>query len=294
MASISGRVTDTSGTIPISGATVWLKKSETVLTDADGRFTLTGIGVIKGQIIQEFPCKVSALIKNGLLQINVTEESPVEVVAYTLQGKIISNIQKTVAAGTHSIAFSHRGEGVYLYKVKLGNNDFLLYGNSIGGILQETALSHHALAKKSTDSAAFNDMIVITKEGYLNNQMIVTSSDISGLEIKLILQDAGTVTDIEGNIYHAIRIGNQIWTVENLRTTKYNDGSAIPLVTDNLAWKMGTTPAYCYFNNTNDEDSMKRFGVLYNWYAVDTKKLAPAGWHVPADSEWTILVNPIQ
>ena len=82
-----------------------------------------------------------------------------------------------------------------------------------------------------------------------------------------------------------------MWTVENLRTTKYSDGTPIPLVTDGTAWEKLTTPGYCYYDNTTHADNIKKFGALYNWYAVDTKKLAPKGWHVPTDAEWTILQN---
>lgn len=103
-------------------------------------------------------------------------------------------------------------------------------------------------------------------------------------------QESSTVTDIDGNVYHTVKIGNQVWTVENLRTTKYNDGSPIPHITD-TAWANDTLGAYCYYNNTTNADSIKKYGALYNWYTVDTKKLAPAGWHVPTDAEWDTLQN---
>jgi uncharacterized protein (TIGR02145 family) len=100
-----------------------------------------------------------------------------------------------------------------------------------------------------------------------------------------------SVTDIDGNVYHTVRIGTQVWTVENLRTTKYIDGSAIPFVIDNSIWLTHSSPGYCYYNNTTNTDSIKLFGALYNWYAVNTKKLAPSGWHVPMDAEWDTLQN---
>jgi uncharacterized protein (TIGR02145 family) len=106
-----------------------------------------------------------------------------------------------------------------------------------------------------------------------------------------------TVTDIDGNVYQTVKIGNQIWTTENLRVTKYNDGSEIPNITDNIAWEAcssSTAPAYCYYNNTTNTDSIKKFGALYNWYAVspaNLKKIAPAGWHVPSYAEWVTLMN---
>src|SRR5674476_633708 len=101
---------------------------------------------------------------------------------------------------------------------------------------------------------------------------------------------SNTVTDIEGNVYHTVKIGTQTWMVENLKTTKYKDGTAIPLVTDNKVWINLPTPAYCWYDN--DATTYKNtYGALYNWYAVNTGKLAPTGWHIPTDAEWTTLQN---
>jgi uncharacterized protein (TIGR02145 family) len=76
---------------------------------------------------------------------------------------------------------------------------------------------------------------------------------------------------------------------ENLKTTKYNDGTAIPVVTDNIAWAALVTPAYCWYNN-DDAANKNSYGALYNWYAVNTGKLCPTGWHVPNDSEYRSLI----
>lgn len=102
--------------------------------------------------------------------------------------------------------------------------------------------------------------------------------------------ETGTVMDVEGNVYKTVKIGTQWWMAENLRTTRYNDCSAIPLVEDSDEWGILTSPAYCFYNN--DAAKYKSvYGALYNWYAVNTGKLAPDGWHVPTDSEWTILTD---
>lgn len=100
---------------------------------------------------------------------------------------------------------------------------------------------------------------------------------------------AGTVKDADGNKYNTIKIGNQVWMIENLKTTKYNDGTKIPYVTDNSEWVSLTTGAYC--NHNNLESNAKIYGKLYNWHAVNTGKLAPKGWRVPTDDDWTILEN---
>jgi|GEM_PF-4490758 len=97
--------------------------------------------------------------------------------------------------------------------------------------------------------------------------------------------------DIDGNVYPAVVIGNQAWTTVNLRVTHYNDGTAIPHVTDGGTWSGLSTPGYCYYNNSTDPAKQEKWGALYNWYAVETGKLAPAtgGWRVPTDADWTIL-----
>ncbi len=99
-----------------------------------------------------------------------------------------------------------------------------------------------------------------------------------------------TMVDVDGNIYHTVTIGSQIWTVENLKTTKYRNGDTIPNVTDNTAWYHLKTGAYVLYNN--DKSNKSTYGALYNWYAVtDSRNIAPVGWHIPSDAEWTALTN---
>src|ERR1035437_3093980 len=105
-------------------------------------------------------------------------------------------------------------------------------------------------------------------------------------------QNTSTVTDKDGNVYHTVTIGTQTWMVENLKTTKYNDGTAIPNVTSVTGWRNLTTGAYC--NYENDIANGTKYGHLYNWYAVNTGKLAPKGWHVPTDAEWQTLGNYVK
>ncbi len=106
----------------------------------------------------------------------------------------------------------------------------------------------------------------------------------------LTLQAEIGVSDKDGNHYNAVKIGTQVWMAENLKTTKYNDGTSIDLVTDDAAWVALSTPGYCWYNNdkTTYGDT---YGAMYNWYTVATGKLCPAGWHVPSDAEWTVLTD---
>jgi uncharacterized protein (TIGR02145 family) len=99
----------------------------------------------------------------------------------------------------------------------------------------------------------------------------------------------GTMTDVDGHAYKTIKIGNQVWMAENLRTNKYSDLSDIPYVSDSTSWVSLKSAGFCYYNNTKNEDSINKFGALYNWYTVESNKLAPAGWHIPSDSDWDTL-----
>lgn len=99
-----------------------------------------------------------------------------------------------------------------------------------------------------------------------------------------------TLTDIDGNVYQAKTIGTQVWMVDNLKTKKFNDGTSIPLVIPDSIWEFLLTPAYCWYDN-NEVTYENQYGGLYNWYAINSGKLAPTGWHIPSDEEWQILVN---
>ena len=99
-----------------------------------------------------------------------------------------------------------------------------------------------------------------------------------------------SITDIEGNSYNTVLIDSQCWMAENLVTTKYNDGTDIPYVTDGTAWMNLSTAAYAWYNN--DEATYgNTYGALYNWHVVNSSNICPNGWHVPTTSEWTSLTT---
>jgi uncharacterized protein (TIGR02145 family) len=95
--------------------------------------------------------------------------------------------------------------------------------------------------------------------------------------------------DADGYVYDTIQIGNQIWMKENLRTTKYNDGSPIVNKLKNQDWEHFKKGAYtCY---DDDENNVVTYGRLYNWYALKTGKLAPKGWHIATKTEWDKITS---
>jgi len=115
--------------------------------------------------------------------------------------------------------------------------------------------------------------------------LVIFNTTTNGLEFKsstgwVLLSAATTVS------YPSVLIGTQYWMDKNLELTTYRNGDIIPYVTDPTAWAALTTGAWCYYNN----DPSSGYGKLYNWYAVnDTRGLAPQGWHIPTDAEWTTL-----
>ncbi len=137
----------------------------------------------------------------------------------------------------------------------------------------------------------------------LQTQVAQLQAQITALQNTNGLYNAGpNVTDIDGNVYASVTNCNQIWTQRNLNVSRYSDGTPIPQVTDPTQWANLTTGAWCYYNN--DPANGAIYGKLYNWYALMgihdavsaanpalRKKLAPAGWHVPTDAEWTQLTD---
>lgn len=100
---------------------------------------------------------------------------------------------------------------------------------------------------------------------------------------------AQTVTDVEGNSYKTVVIGNQTWMAENLRTTKYNNGVSLNLLADSAKWiNPYRIDGYCWYNN--DESNKTKYGALYNWEVVGKGNICPFGWHVPSEQDWIYLI----
>lgn len=98
-----------------------------------------------------------------------------------------------------------------------------------------------------------------------------------------------TVTDIDGNTYAVVKICGKFWMAENLKTTRYNDGAAIPTNLTNAQWDAATTGAFAIYDAA--EANNATYGKLYNWFAASGGKLAPTGWHVATEAEWKELVT---
>jgi uncharacterized protein (TIGR02145 family) len=117
---------------------------------------------------------------------------------------------------------------------------------------------------------------------------VAYKSEISSVDSVTFKKVYYPVNDIDGNGYQMVKIGTQTWMASNLRVTHYRNGDVISNVTDNTAWSGLTTGAWCDYSNLVANGN--KYGHLYNWYAVtDVRNIAPIGWHVPTDAEWTTL-----
>lgn len=138
-------------------------------------------------------------------------------------------------------------------------------------IAQDSNLVSNYYATNKTFMAALKQQIEVSEDNSISNA-------------------SSNLMDNDGNSYNIVKIGNQLWMTENLKSTKFNDGTDIPLVSDFTSWGSLTTPGYCWYNN--DAGSYKtNYGALYNGYTVCTDKLCPLGWHVPSVEEWMTLTN---
>jgi uncharacterized protein (TIGR02145 family) len=292
---IRGVVQD-SGGVGLAGATVKLEKANLSTTSgAGGVFTLTGsVTSAKPRGPLAAMAANPVQFRNGKIAFTLAGNTSVGISIYNLGGRQVFDSKRTLGSGFHTISVPVSTTGIFLCKVTIGNEEYSLKASPFGASSTERAVvssGTSTLAKQAKATAVTSDVIAATSPDMLNYRCVIGNLDTSGVVIEMIA-NAGDVTDADGNVYQSVRIGNQVWMTENLRVTKYNDGSDIPLATSPSTWVATPTPKYCFYNNTTDADSIKKYGALYNWYVVDSsnpRKLAPAGWHVPSDEEWNTL-----
>jgi uncharacterized protein (TIGR02145 family) len=150
-------------------------------------------------------------------------------------------------------------------------NDKILSGTGIG----EFSITITGLTQKTTYFV----------RAFASNEVGTAYSN----QIKLTTNTASTtISDIEGNTYNTINIGNQIWMTSNLSTSRFRNGVYIPYILNSTQWATTKSPALSFYNHDNNFES--NYGKQYNWYAVaDPQGLCPVGWHIPTNSDWTVL-----
>ncbi len=171
------------------------------------------------------------------------------------------------------------------------------------GICWDTAPYPTVEDDKTSDGAGIGDFVsVITglepsTNYYVRAYAININGTYYGNQVSFLTdttdtgQGSNTVTDIDGNIYHTVTIGTQVWMIENLKVTRYQNGDTIIHASDSASWEnLGLTGGFCYYDN--DTTLANTYGNLYNWFAVhDRRGVAPEGWRVPTDADWTVLTD---
>ena len=153
------------------------------------------------------------------------------------------------------------------------------------GLFQDDKDTNSGITQRSSNNYSNDKDIKTTK----NKDFVAINRKNENETTVKSIDSCNTVTDIDGNVYETVKIGNQIWMAENLKVSRYRNGDLIPNIQDDEDWCNLETGAWCNYDNNPEHDT--KYGKLYNWFAVDDKRgLAPEGWHVPNGRDWNNLL----
>jgi len=216
----------------------------------------------------------------------------VKITGTLVKYKVVSNVSATISYtggnGKTYLTKSHTSTGV------TGLSATLLAGtlaNGVGSLVYTISGTPVSVGTaKFTIALGGKTCSFDVKVGDVNQNSGVNFTSI-GTPVGVFQNN---LTDLEGNTYKTVTIGTQTWMAENLKVSKYSDGTAIPNITDNTQWSQLSTGAWSYYNN--DVANNAKYGKLYNWYVVSkntngNKNVCPTGWHVPTYNEWTVLTG---
>jgi len=226
-----------------------------------------------------------------------TANGKTDIELYDVTGKLIIHLQETFAKGHYTYNLSGISSGIYMLKITSANYSYaskIVSQREKSGTPeiipapdnQNTPKVKSLSGNKSLIAMSFNagDTLKLTGKSNIYKMVVM----LTPTQSQTVTFNFVACTDADSNHYAVVQIGTQVWMGENLKTTKYRDGSAIPNVSDSATWGNTTQGAYCDFQNLPAEGSY--YGHLYNFYAVvNSHNICPSGWHVPSNSEWNIL-----
>ena len=249
------------------------------------------------------------------MQFVLPETGETIITLHDLSGREMVQTRGLLSKGDHTYLIQGIKEGIYLANIISGR--YSLFGKLIssGSTGYNIRIAHESTTvaqdKKNDSKGMIAESVMQYNTGEilkLKGKSGVYSTVITDVPeaSKTITYNFIACTDEDGNNYPIVQIniakgttynlvaaeetGTQTWMAENLKTTKYNDNTDIPWVADGLLWsQLGATqsPAYTWYGN--DIANKETYGALYNWHAVNTGKLCPAGWNVPNHDEWSAL-----
>jgi uncharacterized protein (TIGR02145 family) len=276
---ITGLVTDASTGEPVEAASVEIIQSgDSTFTGSDGTYLFRNIN--PGQYEIQASKFTYALYKRNVTvaSAETTKEIDFPLIGIPEPDPSASFLDFSVDSTVLSFSISNNGKGKFTYLLTPSQPSWIGVSPAYGDITNETDNITVTINKTGLSESTHKEFIKVTSFSGL-----VPLADII---IPVYLNGA---MDGDGNYYKVVRIGTQTWMAENLKTTRYNDGTAIPLVEGKTAWNISNTPGYCWYNDIPTYKDT--YGALYNWYAVNTGKLCPTGWHVPTNTEWTTLTD---
>jgi uncharacterized protein (TIGR02145 family) len=261
--------------------------------------TATGIYYFDYNQSSDLKIFPNPMTENSTLQIYPFEEGNAVITIVDITGKLVAQIMSYLENSRQDFGISGVEKGFYMINVKGNNYQFtgkLISNNKSDGTIKIEKLNNiiQSIDKKSEKTDSKSPQATVDMAYSAGNRLKFTGkSGICSTIIMDIPLSGKTITFnfvvcTDGD-YNSYSIGTQVWMAENLKTTKYNEGTAVPLITDRAAWAALSTPGYCWYNN--DASYIDTYGALYNWFTVKTGKLCPAGWHVPSDPEWTTLTQ---
>jgi uncharacterized protein (TIGR02145 family) len=253
--------------------------------------TVTGIRSMEEKAIGYLypnPCYGDAVLSFSTL---VNQDVELRIV--DISGQVLAFIRQKLSPGNHTFKLEFPVSGIYAVSV-LKEDEPLSFKSVYAGIQKkECSILYSGNENPTQLKKALIDRTLHYAKGDIllctvfsgKNKTIVTDSPTA---TKIYAVDFFECMDPDKNNYAVVKIGSQVWMAENLKTTKYKDGSPLPNITDASAWYKLTTGAYCWYNN--DVVNKATYGALYNGHAaIDSHNVCPSGWHVPGDAEWTSL-----
>lgn len=258
----------------------------------------TGVNVPVNSKAKPMIIYPNPIINDCNLEFSTVDDGNVLISIFDLTGRLVVETKESLQKGNHSFKISDLYAGVYMVKMTSGQFSYVTKllskqrGMNKGRIVYQGSKLYSELksASEKVVKMQYNTGDRLKFKGISGiYSTIVTDVPTDNKTINFRFIDC---TDGDSNHYSIVDMGrNWYWMAENLRTTKYRDGSAIPNVTNNAAWQTLTTPAYCWYNN--DPVRYKEpYGALYNYHiAQNAISVCPAGWHISTSNEWYFLIN---
>jgi len=250
--------------------------------------------LVAENVLRVYPNPVNSYSK---LELKVNKTGMVHIEIFDMTARLVAYCLSSVAKGIHVFSISGLKAGIYTVRVTSPCGFYAVQIQALGNTYEVPVIKYvnGTPLSETEDTPQKNKNLVPMQYNHGDRLLFKGMSETYTRVIVMEPTASQTIdfnfvdcTDADSNHYAVVTIGTQTWMAENLKTTKYKDGTLIAHLTDNTAWSMQTNGAYCW--QANNENAYKDiYGALYNWFAVNNGDLCPDGWHVPTDNELGIM-----